>query len=192
MNTSPSLKVLKAILLLIQLGLLAACSNARKISTNLPRQASAAIRAVKLDTTVNGTAFFKQCRNGKVKMKLEITVPSKASRIVAVHIHEHGVCGNMGKQAGAHWNPTKTNHGKWGSSSFHAGDLGNIKLDANGKGSMKRKTRLWTINDYTEQNIINRTIIVHSGIDDYISQPSGNSGERIGCGIISIELQREQ
>src|SRR5687768_7513151 len=50
------------------------------------------------DTTVTGTARFNE-ENGKVKMTLEITVPKKANQSVAVHLHEHGSCGDMGKEA---------------------------------------------------------------------------------------------
>jgi Cu-Zn family superoxide dismutase len=51
----------------------------------------------------------------------------------------------MGKAAGGHWNPTMQNPGKWGSASFHSGDIGNINLDANGNGSMQLETDLWSI-----------------------------------------------
>jgi Cu-Zn family superoxide dismutase len=133
---------------------------------------------------VTGRVTFDTASNGKVKMNLEITVSSKAGKSVAVHIHEHGDCGNAGEAAHAHWNPTNTQHGKWGRGDYHLGDIGNVKLDKNGKGTLTITTDRWSLGGSAEKNIIGKAIIVHSGMDDYKTQPSGNSGSRIGCGII--------
>jgi Cu-Zn family superoxide dismutase len=117
-------------------------------------------------------------------MDLHLEIPSKAGEIVAVHIHEHGDCGDAGKGAHGHWNPSQKPHGKWESANFHAGDIGNILLDQEGKASLSLTTDLWTLGGDPNKNILGRAIIVHGGIDDYTSQPSGNAGTRIGCGII--------
>lgn len=146
--------------------------------------AQADLTGTQPDTTVTGTARFSE-DDGKVKMKLEITVPKKANQSVAVHIHEHGDCGNMGKEAHGHWNPTKANHGKWGSESFHRGDIGNVDLNGEGKGTIEIETDLWSIGGSdTTKNILNKAIIVHGGVDDFTTQPTGNAGTRIGCGVI--------
>ncbi len=136
------------------------------------------------DTVVTGTATFEQV-DGKVKMLLNITVPSKANKSVAVHIHEHPGCGDNGKDAHGHWNPTNVAHGQWGSAAFHSGDIGNLELDAEGKGTKTLETDRWTIGGDSTTNILDRSIIIHSGVDDYTSQPSGDAGNRIGCGIIN-------
>lgn len=146
--------------------------------------AEAEITATKTDTTVTGKVIFDTTSGGKVKMGLEITVPSMAGKSVAVHIHEHGDCGNAGEAAHAHWNPTNEQHGKWGNSNYHSGDIGNVKLDRSGKGTMTLTTDRWTLGGSTDKNIIGKAIIVHSGMDDFKTQPSGNSGSRIGCGVI--------
>ena len=146
--------------------------------------AEAKIAATYGDTAVTGNATFENV-NGKVKMVLNITVPSKANKSVAVHIHEHPGCGNNGKDAHGHWNPTNVAHGEWGSAAFHSGDIGNVELDGEGKGSKTLETDRWTIDGDSTTNILNRSIIVHSGVDDYKSQPSGDAGNRIGCGIIN-------
>ena len=136
------------------------------------------------DTTVTGNARFSE-ENGKVKMTLEITVPKKANQSVAVHLHEHGSCGDMGKEAHGHWNPTKVNHGKWGGDNFHRGDIGNVKLDKEGKGKIEIETELWTLTGTdSTKNILSKAVIVHGGVDDYKTQPTGNAGSRIGCGVI--------
>jgi superoxide dismutase, Cu-Zn family len=162
-----------------------ACSNTKKTSSNNGTQgALATLAGTKPDTTVSGTVQFDELQGGRVRMRLDITVPKKANQSVAVHIHENGNCGDMGKAAGGHWNPTNAQHGKWGSGSFHSGDIGNINLDANGKGSFELESDLWAIGGDPRKDTLNKSIIVHSGVDDYTSQPSGNSGERIGCGVI--------
>jgi superoxide dismutase, Cu-Zn family len=136
------------------------------------------------DTTVTGTARFTE-ENGKVKMTLEITVPKKANQSVAVHLHEHGSCGDMGKEAHGHWNPTNVNHGKWGGDNFHRGDIGNVELDGEGKGKMELETDLWTVTGSDSTKVIlGKAVIVHGGIDDYKTQPTGNAGSRIGCGVV--------
>ena len=153
------------------------------VANTAVQHAEATISGTYADTTVDGKATFDQ-ENGKVKMVLDITVPSKANQSVAVHLHEHGACGDMGKEAHGHWNPTNKEHGKWGSDNFHSGDIGNIQLDSAGKGSIQLETELWTIGGDSTTNILDKSVIVHGGVDDYTSQPSGNAGTRIGCGVI--------
>jgi superoxide dismutase, Cu-Zn family len=151
--------------------------------SNAAARAEADLAGTSADTVVNGKAVF-DVSNGKVRMQLDLTVPSKAGQSVAVHFHEHGDCSNKGEMAHGHWNPTKTNHGEWGKGEFHVGDIGNIKLDASGKGSATIETDLWSIGGDSTRNILGKALIVHSGTDDYRTQPSGNSGSRIGCGVI--------
>ncbi len=162
----------------------ASAMNMESHTDSMKDHAVAELTGVFPDTTVTGAVQFDAQADGKVKMKLDITIPAKANKSVAVHIHEMGDCGDMAKAAGGHWNPTNANHGKWGSSSFHSGDIGNVSLDANGKGSMEMETDLWSLGGDAKTNILNRSIMVHGGLDDFTSQPSGNAGTRIGCGMI--------
>ncbi|MEO6288914.1 MAG: superoxide dismutase family protein [Ginsengibacter sp.] len=162
----------------------ASAMNMESHTDSMKEHAVAELTGVFPDTTVTGAVHFDAQADGKVKMKLDITIPAKANKSVAVHIHEMGDCGDMAKAAGGHWNPTNANHGKWGSSSFHSGDIGNVSLDANGKGSMEMETDLWSLGGDAKTNILNRSIMVHGGVDDFTSQPSGNAGTRIGCGMI--------
>ena len=146
--------------------------------------AEAALSGTYPDTTVNGTAKFDAGSDGKVKMEIDITVPAKAGKSVAVHLHEHGDCSDNGKMAHGHWNPTNAQHGKWGSASFHSGDIGNVKLDAKGNGTLRLETDLWTLGGKADKNILGKAVIVHGGVDDFTTQPTGNAGSRIGCGVI--------
>jgi len=136
---------------------------------------------------VNGTILFTERKNGQVKMELKITVPNKAGQTVAVHFHEHGDCGDAGNNAHGHWNPTNAKHGQWGSAEFHSGDIGNVKLNGKGKGKITITSNRWSIGGDEKTNILNRAVIVHGGVDDYTTQPTGNSGPRIGCGVISMK-----
>ncbi|WP_240618515.1 superoxide dismutase family protein [Pedobacter yonginense] len=148
--------------------------------------ATATLNETADNTKTIGTAKFYQQSDGKVKLELNIDFPSKADSTVAVHLHEHGDCGDMGMNTHGHWNPTKENHGKWGSSAYHSGDIGNIQLDGKGKGSVTVATDRWNITSGDSNSIVGRGIIVHGGTDDYTTQPTGNSGPRVGCGIIEI------
>lgn len=159
----------------------ASCSTTNKVKT--AQKATAIISGTEKDTSVSGSVNFVQAY-GKVKMILNLYIPSKANQSVAVHLHEMGACGNMGKDAHGHWNPTNQSHGKWGTGSFHLGDIGNVALDAQGHGTMELVTSLWTIGGKANNNILGKSVIVHSGVDDYVSQPAGNAGSRIGCGVI--------
>ena len=154
------------------------------VSVAMISQAEAMLSGTYPDTALSGTAKFTAASDGKVKMLLEITVAAKANKSVAVHIHEHGDCSDNGKMAHGHWNPTNAQHGKWGGSSFHSGDIGNVKLDAKGKGTLTVNTDLWTLGGKADKNILNKAIIVHGGVDDFTTQPTGNAGSRIGCGVV--------
>lgn len=144
------------------------------------------ILRTKPDTTGSALALFTTNADGTIQMALDLNFPKLGGKSVAVHFHEHGDCGDDGEGAHGHWNPTGENHGKWGSATYHSGDIGNIPLDASGKGSIKISSNRWALGGGGNKDIIGLAIIVHSGKDDYTTQPSGNSGSRIGCGVIMI------
>ena len=109
----------------------------------------------------------------------------------AIHIHEFADCSSIdGLSSGGHWNPTSQPHGKWGNEEgFHLGDIGNFFVDSIGHGMVKFKTDLWCINcSDSDKDLIGRSIVIHNGFDDYISQPSGAAGIRIGCMDISSDI----
>ena len=105
----------------------------------------------------------------------------------AIHIHEKADCSSSdGKSSGGHWNPTAQPHGKWGDAEgYHKGDIGNFTADENGHGTLTKITNEWCIGcgDDTK-DILGKAIIVHQGIDDFTSQPSGAAGARVSCGGI--------
>lgn len=131
-----------------------------------------------------GLAKFYDKGNGRMELDLTIDYPQRADSVVAVHFHDKGDCGGMGNMAMGHWNPTNEKHGKWGSATFHSGDIGNIQLDHKGHGVIKVVTDRWSTVPSDIKNIVGKAIIVHGGKDDYTTQPTGNSGPRVGCGVI--------
>ncbi|MEJ5962013.1 superoxide dismutase family protein [Pedobacter immunditicola] len=167
------------------IALLSATTIFNSCSSNKDTEVAEAKLATTADAKDIGTAKFFQLADGKMRMDLEINFPARADSTVAVHFHEHGDCGNMGENAHGHWNPTKENHGEWNSAAYHSGDIGNIQLDNKGQGKVSITTDRWSIVDNDANTIIGRGIIVHGGTDDYTTQPTGNSGPRVGCGVIT-------
>ncbi|RYG41538.1 MAG: superoxide dismutase family protein, partial [Chitinophagaceae bacterium] len=107
--------------------------------------------------------------------------------IHAIHIHEKADCSDpKAESAGGHWNPTFKKHGKWGSSEYHKGDIGNFPADENGNGTITITTSEWCIScKDANKNIIGKGLIVHEKADDYVTQPTGDAGGRVACaGII--------
>lgn len=99
------------------------------------------------------------------------------------HVHEYGDCSaSDASSAGDHFAPINNHHGEMGADSSHAGDLGNIEADENGKAEIDIKSA--KLSFYGESSIIGRALVVHSGKDDLTTQPSGNSGSRVACAVI--------
>ena len=91
-----------------------------------------------------------------------------------------------GTSAGGHWNPTNVAHGAWGEGEFHLGDIGNMTVAENGTGRIALTTDLWEMGTGSDVDIVGRSVIVHADPDDFTSQPTGNAGGRIGCGVIEM------
>lgn len=138
-------------------------------------------------STVTGTASFSQ-QNGEVT--LHIAISNATPGIHGMHLHADGDChtGDQATVGGGHWNPTNSTHGKWGSAAFHRGDIGNITINANGKGILDFKTDLWSLTESnnTEKYILNKSILFHANPDDFTTQPTGAAGARLACGSIKI------
>lgn len=139
----------------------------------------------KSKSSVSGDVTFTE-ENGKVKMMAMLTGLSEGEH--AIHIHEKADCSSDdGKSTGGHWNPTGQPHGKWGAEEgYHRGDIGNFTADAEGNATVEFETDQWCIGCEDEtKNIVGKAVIVHQGVDDFTSQPSGAAGARVSCtGII--------
>ena len=147
------------------------------------KQANAMIASLN-DSGVTGMAIFTQ--NGD-QITLTIEIQGASPGLHAVHIHANGDCSAPdGTSAGGHWNPTDVAHGKWGEGEFHLGDIGNIAVGDDGTGSITLTTDLWEIGTGSDVDVVGKGIIVHADADDFVSQPSGAAGARIGCGVIVL------
>jgi Cu-Zn family superoxide dismutase len=101
------------------------------------------------------------------------------------HIHETGDCSaDDGSSAGGHFNPEGVMHGARTDSMRHVGDFGNIDADNKGKAHVEFIDR--HISFSGAKNIIGRAVIIHAAADDLTSQPSGDAGKRVACGVIGI------
>lgn len=142
--------------------------------------------ASKSGSDISGQVVFTE-ENGEVTMVA--TIEGLAEGTHAIHIHETADCSSPdGKSAGGHWNPTFQPHGKWGSEKgYHKGDIGNFEANDDGMAKISMTTNEWCIGCGDEKkDILGHAIIVHDGVDDFVSQPSGAAGSRIGCGIIKM------
>jgi len=138
----------------------------------------------KSGSTATGNIVFTQ-EEGVVTMIAVLSGLSPGEH--AIHIHEKADCSSDdGKSSGGHWNPTAQPHGKWGDEAgYHKGDIGNFVAAENGHGKITKITDEWCIGcgDATK-DILGKAIIVHQGVDDFTSQPSGAAGARVSCGGI--------
>jgi Cu-Zn family superoxide dismutase len=101
------------------------------------------------------------------------------------HVHDKGDCSAPDAgSAGGHFNPGGQPHGDPRGSAHHAGDLINVRADEQGRAQVDVHTEAATLGDGGANDIAGKAIIVHAKPDDYSSQPSGNSGDRIACGVI--------
>jgi superoxide dismutase, Cu-Zn family len=102
----------------------------------------------------------------------------------AFHIHEFGDCSAAdAATAGTHFNPTHKPHGAPDKPERHAGDLGNLEADSTGKAHLELKSDVLKFGG--ETSILGRAVIVHEKVDDW-SQPVGNAGGRVACGVIGV------
>ena len=133
---------------------------------------------------ITGTVTFTKTGD-TVQVVADITglTPGKH----AFHIHEFGDCSAPdAASAGSHFNPTKQPHGAPDAPEHHVGDFGNLEADSSGKAHLELKSNMLKFSG--EGSILGHAVIVHEKVDDY-SQPVGNAGGRVACGVIGIAKQ---
>lgn len=129
---------------------------------------------------VRGTVTFTTQNQG-VRVVADLTGLSPGEH--GFHIHENGDCSAPdGSSAGGHFNPTDMPHGGPDSEQHHVGDLGNMTADESGNAKMDRVFSFLSLSG--TNSIVGRGLIVHAGQDDLTSQPSGDAGARVACGVI--------
>lgn len=104
-----------------------------------------------------------------------------------IHIHQKGDCSAVdGSSAGDHFNPRMQPHGKAAGAAHHAGDMDNIVANAAGVARVDVHARGVVLGGNAANDALGRAVIVHAAPDDYTSQPSGNAGARVACGVIAV------
>lgn len=130
---------------------------------------------------VQGTVTFTQVADG-VLIRADVTGLTPGNH--GFHVHENGDCSSPdAKSAGGHYNPHAHHHGAPVDAQRHTGDLGNLVADDSGHAVLE-----WTDPDMKltgESSVVGRAVIVHAGEDDYTTQPTGNAGARVACGVIA-------
>lgn len=128
-----------------------------------------------------GTATFRQ--DGGV-LVVQVTAEGMTPGIHGIHIHGVGLCDAPDfKTAGAHWNPAMKQHGRDNPLGSHQGDLPNLDVGPDGRGKLRFVVPMANLSELLDGD--GSTIVVHSGADDYRTDPSGNSGARIACAVIT-------
>jgi Cu-Zn family superoxide dismutase len=147
-------------------------------------QAVATIES-KNDSGVSGTATFKLAGE---QVMLTLSIEGATPGEHAFHLHEVGDCSAPdGTSAGGHWNPTEQDHGQWGGDVFHLGDVANLDVGEDGTATLTVATNLWSVGTGDDNDVVGRAVIVHAGVDDFTTQPTGAAGSRIGCGVIQAQ-----
>lgn len=163
----------KLAVLSFSLIVLAACAS-------LNRPTATATLAPTTGSSASGTVRFVQLADGSVQVTVDATnVPPG---VHGFHVHEGNQCGADGMLAGGHFNPTGTPHGAPHDPARHAGDFGNVTADAGGRVHAQFTTTGITV-ESGASSVVGRAVILHANPDDLETQPTGNAGGRIACGV---------
>lgn len=144
----------------------------------------AVLKGTTVESSLAGTVSFQDTKKG---LEVVAAFTGLTPGLHAFHIHQFGSCADMGKAAGSHYNPKGAPHGylpKDGPHKAHAGDMGNLTVGPD--GSARLETVLPEISlSQGKSTVAGRAVIVHEKVDDF-SQPVGNAGGRVACGVIMI------
>lgn len=179
----------KFILIVATLLVVAGCSSSKEKETMTTvsgeKSQSATAKFINSDGKDVGTANLSEDENGvKISLKLHDLTPGEHG----IHIHEVGICEKPKfETAGAHFNPTQKEHGYYNPKGYHLGDLPNLKVETDGTVDVEFTTKAFSLKTGVANSLFDSNgsaFIVHADKDDYKTDPSGNSGGRIACGVI--------
>ena len=157
---------------------LTACATAETAGPS----ATAIIRPAS-GSQVHGEVTFTQIGADRVRVAGEIAGHGTGPK--GFHIHEKGDCSAPdAMSAGGHFNPTGKPHGDPNATDHHAGDMPQLIADASGKATLTAELSPMTVGAGAN-DIIGKAVVVHKDADDFKTQPTGNSGGRVACGVIT-------
>jgi Cu-Zn family superoxide dismutase len=169
---------LRSLVPTIAIALLAACATPDQLgpvegpSVPLVNSAGASAGAVQAEHRATGTY-------------LRIAVQGLAPGEHGLHLHTVGRCeGPDFKSAGAHWNPAGKQHGHLNPQGAHAGDLPNLTVSSNGRGALN-----FLVASHALADADGTSLVIHAKPDDYKTDPSGNSGDRVACAVVGSPSQ---
>jgi superoxide dismutase, Cu-Zn family len=167
--------------------LLAAASPAFAQAAKPAPKTDLVARAMMEDLTGKqiGHVDLQETRDG-VRLRLNIAGLPPGEH--AFHVHTFGTCQPPFNSAGVHFNPENKKHGTMAADGPHAGDLPNITVSASGEVKTELVSKLITLKQHQPNSVFKAqgtSLIIHAGADDHKSDPSGNSGDRIACGVIT-------
>ncbi len=173
---------------------LAACSTTGQQAPQAPAPGQPAAASTAKSATVNLASASGSLVSGKltlVPMGDGVHITGEigglgAGQTHAIHVHEKGDCSAVdASSAGGHFNPTGSAHGRAGTPVHHAGDMDNIVADPDGVAKIDIHLAGVTLGGGAANDIAGRAVIVHAAPDDYTSQPAGNAGARVACGVVT-------
>ncbi len=150
-------------------------------ASEAPRTATAVLEP-RSGSDVSGTISFTE-EDGGVRVSGEIHGLEPGPR--GFHVHEHGDCSaEDAMSAGGHFNPKDVPHGAPSEGEHHIGDMGNVMVDEDGVARLDEHFEFLSLEEGAQNSILGRAVIVHAEEDDLVTQPTGDAGARLGCGVI--------
>lgn len=163
---------------------LAGCQMGPKVTTAIVEiKPTSAAAAAGLNPM--GKVVFTQTGSGKVMVEATIT-GLKPNSEHGFHVHATPDCSGDGMATGAHFNPDGYAHTHPGQPFRHAGAMFNLRTDAQGVGQLRQDVSSISLHA-GKYSIVGLPLITHLNADDYRSQPLGNAGARIACGLITAQ-----
>ena len=136
-------------------------------------------------SSARGRATFVELADGSVRVTLDATGVPAGQR--GFHVHQVGDCSAAdASSAGPHFDTGGNPHGAPNQPPHHSGDFGNVTASANNRIHHEFVTRSITVSP-GPSSVVGRAVIIHGGTDDLTSQPAGDAGARIACGVVSLD-----
>jgi Cu-Zn family superoxide dismutase len=152
-----------------------------------PLSATATLQAGPEVRGFSGTVTFTPAGNGGGGGTLVAELRGAPPGRHGIHLHENGQCthddpaGKHFSSAGGHFNPTQAPHACPPTDPRHAGDFGNVEVGPDGTGRLTL-----TLSQLSLNTLVGKAVILHAGADDCATQPTGNSGDRLACGVVEM------